>query len=197
MLLKFVDNQYIKDEKIYGLMFTQNNNDVVAMEYHLNNENNGPDYAFIPENEQNIAAGYTFEISKSFYFRGIAQGLSWKQNYNLNGSETRLRMLGWIGRNQDLIEKFSVPGTNQPWSILWKYENILKEKKIREHRIFTGLRIEFESIETNKDILKIERDKKDVLMDVIRHLIDIPGEYDPITYEQLKPDYYHLIEQNK
>lgn len=76
-------------------------------------------------------------------------------------------------------------------------QNLNKDEKIREHRIIHGLNIEWKLNEERKrygyDVGDLNFYK--LLIMVIGNLSLYPGEYDPMTYEQLKPDYYHILDQ--
>lgn len=129
------------------------------------------------------------EIVFSYLTKRNYQGKNNIYAYFLNRRERRQKD-SFYERYEYLTDAYDEMGDF--WGDVDKYRTELDvdEKQIRDIRIVEGYRIEVKMY-YEKEFGNIAHDNI-TLKNVIERLKLFPGEYDRETYEQLKPDYYHV-----
>lgn len=142
---------------------------------------------------------YKINILNKIYnknrFKSIWQGLG-NDYYSLNG-EGRYQDDSPLGKFRDIINDYEEStDTNFMYSV-----EQFNTQNHRLVRILVGYEIESWLNRLKEDnintLIYENRSREDILKLVITNLNLFPGEYDEETYEQLKPDYYHILSQLK
>lgn len=127
-------------------------------------------------------------IEEYYYFRGMEQGAPMFHNsYQLNGKQ-RIQLDDIWQHYQDVLDTY-FSGDKMKFSR--DVPQSLNRDIIRTERILKGIELEWLINDYDEEDLE-----KPVVLHVLENLAKNPGDYDRITYEQLIPDYYHLLEQN-
>lgn len=175
---------------------------------YVNNE--GKEYGISAHNEEGYSGYFYYvldgEANKRLnqhedtviihkYFRGVIQGSVYYINlidkgrgehYWLNGIE-RVQADDYKQRYQDVINEFYNGDYRDFEDELMNKQ--IDTKIIRKYRILEGMRMEWKYNNYGS--------RTPILDTVLSNLAKNPGKYDRITYEQLKPDYYHVLDMNR